>query len=422
EKNMDISDLVGSVDLSKIKIYGTESHPLCWKFDGELDIANRGIIEFIEGLKVPDEFLYCLLWLAQERQIKTSRFPLTYADEVIIMHTNETEYKRFMNDKKNEALQNRTIAIKVPYNLKLSEEVRIYDKLLKQGHLGDIHIAPHALEVASLLAIASRLGKSEKLPLIKKIRLYNGESIEGYTEKEVKEIKEEFKDEGMFGISPRQIINSIAEAIAKTNKKCVSPIDVLRSIRDNFDKHIETQKMDKQYLDSLVFTVREEYDDIIKKEIQKVYIYAFEEQADALFRKYLDHIEAFVNKQKIIDPITEEEKDPDENFMRSIEEQIGVSTSSKSQFREDILIKLSSAAKRGETFRYNSHPRLKEAIEKKLFSDVKDTLRLTVSAILPDQEQKKKLDDLTNRLIQDHGYCKSCATEAIKYVSELLNK
>src|SRR5919109_2714152 len=155
-KSQDISELVGSIDLSTVGDYGSESDPRAYRFDGELNIANRGLMEFIEMLKADERFLYVLLTLAQEKNIKTGRFPLIYADEMVIAHTNETEFKEFMGDKKSEALHDRMIVVKVPYNLKVKEEVKIYQKLLRQANIGDTHIAPHTLQVVSMFAVLSR--------------------------------------------------------------------------------------------------------------------------------------------------------------------------------------------------------------------------------------------------------------------------
>src|SRR6266702_2249713 len=146
-KSQDIAELVGSIDLSTIGDYGSESDPRAYRFDGELNVANRGLMEFIEMLKADEKFLYSLLTLSQEQNIKTGRFAMIYADEVIISHTNETEYINFVNNKRAEALHDRIIVIKVSYNLRVSDEVKIHEKLLKQAHLRNVHVAPGTLRV-----------------------------------------------------------------------------------------------------------------------------------------------------------------------------------------------------------------------------------------------------------------------------------
>lgn len=151
-------------------------------------------------------------------------------------------------------------------------------------------------------------------------------------------------------------------------------------------------------------------------------MYSYEESAKSLFNNYLDNVEAFCNGVKVKDPITEEEMDPDEKLMRSIEEQIGVSENAKKVFREEILIRLSSYARQSKKFDYYSHERLKEAIEKKLFADLKDIVKITTSSKTPNAEQLKKMNDVTAKLVEVHGYCPVCANELLKYVGSLLNR
>lgn len=156
-KSQDISELTGSIDLSTIGEYGVESDPRAYRFDGELNIANRGLMEFVEMLKCDEKFLYSLLTLSQEQNIKTGRFSMIYADEVIVSHTNETEYQSFVGNKRSEALQDRIIVIRVPYSLRVTQEIKIYEKLLGESALKDVHIAPGTLRLASMFAITSRL-------------------------------------------------------------------------------------------------------------------------------------------------------------------------------------------------------------------------------------------------------------------------
>src|SRR5689334_7301652 len=214
-KSQDISELVGGIDLSTIGEVGVESDPRAYRFDGELNISNRGVMEFVEMLKTDEKFLYVLLTLSQEQNIKTGRFSMIYADEVVVSHTNEHEYQSFVGNKKSEALQDRIILVKVPYNLRVSEEIRIYEKLLRQSALQSVHIAPHTLRVASLFAVLSRLEPPKKagMSLMKKLRLYDGQDVEGFNRKDAKELQEETVREGMDGISPRYVINRLSSAL-----------------------------------------------------------------------------------------------------------------------------------------------------------------------------------------------------------------
>lgn len=423
-KSQDISELTGSIDLSTVGEYGSESDPRAYRFDGELNIANRGLMEFIEMLKCDEKFLYSLLTLSQEQNIKTGRFAMIYADEVILSHTNENEYVAFAANKKSEALQDRIIVVRVPYNLRISDEVRIYDKLISQSGLHGVHIAPHTLMAASMFAIISRLEESKKagMSLMKKLKLYDGEEVEGFTQKDVKELQEHATREGMDGISPRYVINCLSNALVRDNATCITPIDALRALKDGLEHHTAINREQRDKLVNLIAEARREYDEVAKREVQKAFVYSFEESAKTLLNNYLDNVEAYCNNQKIKDPITEEELEPDEKLMRSIEEQIGVSENAKRTFREEILIRLSSLARRGAKFDYTSNERLREAIEKKLFADLRDVVKITTSSKTPDVEQLRRINDVVDRLIREQGYCPVCSNELLKYVGTLLNR
>src|SRR5262245_2907598 len=424
-KSQDITELTGSIDLSTIGEIGVESDPRAYRFDGELNIANRGMMEFIEILKVDEKFLYSLLTLSQEQNIKTGRFALIYADEVIMSHTNENEYNAFVGNRKSEALQDRIIMIKVPYNLKVTQEERIYDKLLKQSQaLRNIHLAPNTLKIAAMFAVMTRLEEPKKanVDIVKKMKLYDGEDVEGFKSKDVRELKEETVREGMDGISPRYIINRLSNALVRDNITCINPIDALRAIKDGFDQHTGITPDEKERYLNLIAAARREYDTISKTEVQRAFVYSFEEMARNMCNSYLDNVEAYCNKEKIKDPITEEELEPDERLMRSIEEQIGISENAKNTFRQEILIRISSYSRKGKAFEYNSHERLKEAIEKKIFADLKDVVKITTSTKTPDADQLRRINEVVDRLVKDHGYCPVCANELLSYVGTLLSR
>jgi serine protein kinase len=423
-KSQDISELVGGIDLSTIGEVGVESDPRAYRFDGELNIANRGIMEFVEMLKTDEKFLYVLLTLSQEQNIKTGRFSMIYADEVVVSHTNEHEYQAFVGNKKSEALQDRIILVKVPYNLRASDEVKIYEKLLKQSALQNVHIAPYTLRIASIFAILTRVEPSKKagMSLMKKLKLYDGEDMEDFKQKDVRELQDEAVREGMEGISPRYVINRLSNALVKQNTTCINPIDALRALRDGLDQHTSITREERERYLNFISEARREYDEVAKKEVQRAFVYSYEESARTLLNNYLDNVEAYCNKTRLRDPITDEEMEPDEQLMRSIEEQIGITENAKKSFREEILIRISSLARKGLTFDYTSHERLKEAIEKKLFADLRDVVKITTSTRTPDKEQLRKINDVVNRLMTEHGYCHICANEILRYTGSLLNR
>ena len=423
-KSQDIADLTGSIDFSTIAEYGSESDPRAYRFDGELNKANRGMMEFQEMLKCDEKFLWHLLSLTQEGNFKAGRFALISADMLIVAHTNETEYRHFIANKKNEALHSRMIVMPIPYSLEVKAEEQIYEKLIQESDMDDIHIAPHALKVAATFSILTRLkqSKNNQIDLVKKMKVYNGENVEGFSEVDLEQLKNEFPDEGLSGIDPRYVINRISSAIIRKNVPAINALDVLRSLKEGLDQHPSISESDKDDYLQYIALARQEYDDIAKQEVQKAFVYSYEESAKTLMDNYLDHVEAYCHQHKLSDPITGDKVEPDEKLMRSIEEQIGISENAKKAFREEILIRISVYARKGQTFDYHSHEQLREAIQKKLFADLKDVVKITTTSKTPDESQLKKINQVIARLIDEHGYNSTSANELLQYVGSLLNR
>ncbi|QXE02609.1 PrkA family serine protein kinase [Terribacillus sp. DMT04] len=423
-KSQDIADLTGSIDFSTIAEYGSESDPRAYRFDGELNKANRGLMEFQEMLKCDEKFLWHLLSLTQEGNFKAGRFALISADELIVAHTNESEYRSFISNKKNEALHSRMIVMPVPYNLKVDEEEKIYEKMISESDIKDVHIAPHTLKVAAMFTILTRLKESNQggTSLLKKMHLYNGKLLEGFSEADIQELKNEHSDEGMSGIDPRYVINRISSTIIKKEMRSINALDVLRSLKDGLSSHASISKEDRERYLNFIAVARKEYDEIAKKEVQKAFVYSYEESAKTLMDNYLDNVEAYCNKTKLHDPLTGDEMPSDEKLMRSIEEQIGISENAKKAFREEILIRISAYARKGKKFDYQSHERLREAIQKKLFADLKDVVKITTSTKTPDERQLKKMNDVVATLIDEYGYNSTSANDLLRYVGSLLNR
>ncbi len=429
-KSQDVAELTGSVNISALTQYGVESDPRAYNFDGELNKANRGMMEFIEMLKSDKRFLYELNTVAGEQMIKVGRFALIYTDVAVIAHTNEFEYNSYFSNKENEAMIDRIWVVRVPYNLRLTEEIKIYEKLIGQSQFSEdtkdltkVHIAPNALRMGSMFAIFSRLKPSKKsgLSLATKLKLYDGEKQVGdWDQRHVKELREEYQDEGMQGVSPRFIINRISSALVK-GKACVNAIDVLRSLRDGLHEYTSNDEERKKLL-GFIDETRKEYDDMVKKEVQRAFVYSYEQAAKTLMENYLDNVDAFCNRTKVKDPITGEEVEPDERLMRAIEEQIGVTENAKREFREGIMRSVASLARRGGSFDITSDERLKEAVEKKLFADMKDVVKITTSSKTPDEDQLRKVNEVVDRMVSEQGYCVHCANEVLRYVGTLLNR
>lgn len=418
KRSQDISELVGSMDLSTVGQYGVESDPRAYKFDGELNIANRGLMEFVEMLKVDQKFLYVLLTLAQEKNIKTGRFPLIWADEFVLAHTNFTEYKNFLAKDEMEALHDRMIVIKVPYNLSVDSEVKIYEKLIGQANFNGVHIAPHSLRCAAMFAILSRLRVSDNqgLSIISKMRLYNNEEVDGFSKAEIPKYRREFEDEGMIGISPRYVMNRVAAKLAEGEVSSVTPLDVVRSLRDGLKHNAKIDKKEASRLQAILLCVLEEYEKLARNDVQKAFFVNFEHEIANLLKNYVDHIEAYLDGGKVTNEWGEA-IEPNERLMRSVEEKIQITESGKKSFRQEIYRKMLKSE-----MRYQDHPKLKEALEAQLFSERSDVIRLTISSRNPDEAELRKVNSVIDTLCERYGYNADSANQLLRYVSSLMTK
>jgi len=420
----DIADLVGSVDLSKVAAVGDEGDPRAWSWSGAVYAASRGLLEMIEILKVKREFLYLLLTLTQEKNVKVSRFPLIHLDETIIAHTNLAEFHKFLQEKENEALLDRMVIIKVPYALSFRDEARIYQKLVSGAPaFRDVHLDPHVLKLAAVFAILTRLHKPERegLDLSKKLRIYNDESIEGFAENEGERLRAEAPDEGLAGVSPRFVINAISNAITRSDTRSLTSMELLLALKDAIENDARMDaKQKKLWIDHLVVARKDFYNRWVKEDVHRALFASFEEEAQQLLEKYLDEVEASLDQRQVTDPITGETRPADERFLRSVEEKIKVSDSGKQSFRQEVVRKAMVAFKAGEKFTLDSHARMHEAIEQYLFEERRDVLRLVTSAARPDDEARKKISSVQQRLVGEYGYDEHSAKEALNYVTTLL--
>jgi serine protein kinase len=425
EKNQDSTELTGDINYRKIAQYGSDSDPRAFNFDGELNIANRGICEFIEVLKLDVAFLYDLLGASQEHTIKPKKFAQTAIDEVILGHTNEPEYKRLQSNEMMEAFRDRTIKIDVPYNIRLSDEIRIYKKDFGPERIRNIHIAPHTLEVAAMWAVLTRLEEPKKagLTVLQKLKLYDGKAIPGFTEDSIKELKEEASREGMNGISPRYIQDKLSNTLVShqaIEDKAINPFMVLNELESGLSHHslINDEETKKHYRE-LLAVVKEEYEDIIKGEVQRA-ISADEDAIRRLCANYIESVRAYTQKEKVRNKYTGRDEEPDERLMRSIEEKIDIPESRKDDFRQEIMNYIGALALDGKKFEYNTNARLYRALELKLFEDQRDTIKLKnlVSSVVDDETQAK-IDVVKQRLIKQFGYNETSATDVLNYVASI---
>lgn len=423
EKNQDSTELTGDINYRKIAEYGSDSDPRAFNFDGEFNVANRGIIEFVEVLKLDVAFLYDLLGASQEHKVKPKKFAQTDIDEVILGHTNEPEYRRLQNNEFMEALRDRTVKIDVPYVTRLSDEIEIYKKDYNSEKVRGKHIAPHTIEMAAMWAILTRLEdpKHANLSLMQKLKLYNGKTLPGFTEENIKELREETTNEGMIGISPRYVQDKISNAlVAHADATCVNPFMVLNELESGLKHHslISVEETRTRYRNMLGM-VKEEYENIVKNEVQRA-IAADEDALKRLCGNYIDNVKAYTQREKVKNAFTGQYEEPDERLMRSIEEKIDIPDSRKDDFRREIMNYIGALSIDGKKFDYRTNERLNKALELKLFEDQKDTIKLTslVSNVV-DADTQAKIDVVKGRLIRDYGYDEESATDVLNFVASI---
>lgn len=420
--SQDVSVLIGSVDISKLDKY-SEDDPRALSLTGAFNVGNRGIVELVEVFKNEIEFLHTIITATQEKRIPSpGKSDMLHFDGVILAHCNEAEWVRFQSEHTNEAILDRIVKIAVPYCLELTQEQKIYEKMLGKSDF-KAHIAPHTLKVASMFSIMSRLKPSAKCDLLTKMKIYNGEDVieKGRVKKvDIKDLREEAKNEGMDGISTRFITKALDHALSDSDKNMVTPISVLDSLTKMVKEQIVDEAFKKTCLELLQKTVRDEYLKILETEISKAFVNAYEEQAQSLFDNYLDHAEAYTTHARLKDRVTKEERQPDENFMKSIEEMIGITGSSRDGFRSDVTAYMFAKMRKGEKVTYKSYEPLKEAIESYLINSVKSLARIVTKSKSRDKEQQEKYSEMITTMIRDYGYSADSAEEALMFASNNL--
>ena len=420
--NQDTSVLIGSEDISKLDRY-SEGDPRVLELNGAFNVGNRGMVEFIEVFKNETEYLHTMITATQEKFVPApGRHGTIYVDACIVAHSNEAEWQKFKADHTNEAILDRIVVVKVPYNLRLSEEVKIYKKFLGRSKF-DARIAPHTLEIASMFAVLTRLEPTGKCDLLTKLKIYNGEEVleKGRPKKlTVHELREDTKREGLFGVSTRFIMKALDTALAK-NAGTIHPINVREALIGMVKEADIADDVRRQYLEFLQDTLHKAYLELLEKDITTAFVYSFKDQAETLFQNYLDHAEAYVTKSKVKDQVTKEEIQPDDRFLKSIEEQIAIIGPAADGFRQEVIAYLWAATRRGEKISYEAYEPLKEAVEKKLMNSVREISRIITKARTRDEEQRQKYDAMVENLMAQ-GYTMDSIDTILKYASNHLWK
>jgi serine protein kinase len=420
KKNQDETELTGDVNYSKIAIYG-ESDPRAFDYSGAFCNANRGLFSGEELLKLQREFLYDFLHATQEMTIKPKNNPRIDIDQVIVGRTNMPEYKDKKGDEKMEAFNDRTKRIDFPYVLGYEEEAQIYLKMLNNADVPDINIEPHAMEMAGLFAVLTRIEEpdNDTVEMLQKAKAYNGEIDDG-DDIDVKKLREEAEakaeiGEGMEGVSPRFIGDEIAEAIMDSKHRSrgfLSPLTVFNFFEENLEHHgsIPEENFEKYY--RYLELVREEYKERAIEDVRHALAYDVDE-IQRQGEKYMDHVMAYIDDDRVEDEITGQMQEPDETFLRSVEEKLDIPEDRKDDFRQEVSNWVSRRARTGDTFDPTDNERLRRALERKLWEDKKHNINFSalVSANENDDDERNSWVDA----LVDQGYSRGGAKEVLEF-------
>lgn len=424
EKNQDSTELTGDINFAKIPHFGSDSDPRAFNFDGEFCVGNRGIVEFIEMLKLDTAFLYDLLGASQEQNIKPKKFAQIGVDEMIVGHTNQPDFQKLQNNQFMEALRDRTVKIDVPYLTKWSDEIKVLEQDYGPGKVRQ-HVAPHTLEIAALWAVMTRLqdDKDGKIDLIQKAELYNGNLLPGWTEDSVKEHMMKHPGEGMSGgVSARYVQDKVANCLS-AHHEYINFFMVLNEIREGLGNHSLITNKDQigRYMTCVELAIKK-LDEILKSEVQKALV-GDEDAIVRLCANYIDNLMAYINKSKVRNKITGRDESPDERLMRNIEGRIKIPEQGSDDFRKMIAAFIGDLAHKKLEFRWDSNAMLRKALEAKLFEDTKDHIKLSAlnvsGATVVQPDLQEKIDALKTRLIKQYGYNDQSARDVLDYVGSI---
>ena len=416
--NPDVSLLVGSVNTEQLEGDRTEVAGRAFRLDGELNVANRGMVEFVEIFKADPHLLTTLLGLAQELVIKMDKFGSVYADEVIVGHSNEGDFNKFASDTSSEALKDRIIAAQIPYNLRVNDEVRIYEEMIQGSTLQKVHVAPLTLRIDGMFSVLSRLVPPSRqgMSMTDKLRLYDGEMVTPFSRADVIEMQHQNPNEGMSGISPRYVMNRLGEVASQPGVSCITPLGALDSMWRGLDQNISIGEIDVAKYVAIVSDTVREYGNLAIKEIQRAYDPSFDDTASRLLDDYLEHIAGYLQAGSSgVDRDVERD-------MRELERSIDIAERSKDEFRREIHQLVAKRHEEGSEFIYSTDPRLRVAIESRLFLP---NNKLEGELTEPRFSRQKvswaqRLDSILERLQEHYGYCSVCSRDLLDYVAHLL--
>lgn len=423
EKSHNAAELSGGVNMRRLLQIGTDSHPQAITLDGDVLRANRGMVHFGEVLKFPKEITYPLLDGAQDRNLKVTKQALVDFDTFMIATTNVPDWKRILRDEFQEAMRSRIYPITIPYLDNVEKEAGIYEKTFSRAcrELG-IHEAPHGRYIAALWGLTTRLADPtrQNVTMIQKALLYSGKHLKGFNEQEVIQMKKDVPEEEMEllkGISPRDIQDALAKAmehpdVQKTN--CVSPFLVIDELEGRLKQPIVnvTSEDRKKFLTRLR-EVEKELDKKLLDDVRRA-VSGDERELQTLHDNYIMHVRGFVRKEKVKDPITKRDVEPNEQLMQSVENKLGITETRRTEFRRGLMEQIADLALDSKEFRYDTNEDLKRAYEEVLLEKHKDVTLPTLSTEFANQEQLQKIETVKGRLIEKLGYCPNCAKIAMR--------
>jgi len=419
KKNQDETELTGDVNYSKLAVYG-ESDPRAFDYAGAFCNANRGIFSGEELLKLQREFLYDFLHASQEQTIKPKNNPRIDIDQVIVGRTNMPEYREKKEDDKMEAFNDRTKRIDYPYVLEYEQEAKIYEKMLANADVPDTSIEPHSMTMAALFAVLTRLEdpSAQNVSILEKAKVYNGElEDDDIDEHKLRDEAEKVTDtrEGMKGVSARFIGDEIAEGIVDSlhrDRSYLSPLTIFDYFENNLESHgsIPDEEMDT-YLDYLEI-VREEYQKRAIDDVRHALAYDVEE-IQRQGEKYMDHVMAYIDDQTIEDELTGQEMQPDESFLRSVEEELDIPEDRKDDFRQEISNWVSRRAREGKEFDPQENDRLRGALEQKLWEDKKHNINFSALVSAGDKGDDNRTEWVEK--LKQVGYSEGGAREVLDF-------
>jgi len=409
ENNQDISALVGKVDIRKLEKYAQDD-PDAYSFSGGLCRSNRGLLEFVEMFKAPIKVLHPLLTATQEGNYKgTEGFPAIPFDGIILAHSNESEWQAFKGNKNNEAFLDRIYIVKVPYCLRISDEIQIYDKLLENSSLMSAPCAPGTLEMMAKFAILSRIKEPENSSIYSKMRIYDGENLKD-TDPNAKSFQEyrDFAgvDEGMTGLSTRFAFKILSKVFNFDNTEvAANPVHLLYIIEQQIEREQFAAEVEEKYLSHLKGYLTQQYIDFIGKEIQTAYLQSYSEYGQNIFDRYVTYADYWIQDNDYRDQETGEMFDRSalNDELEKIEKPAGISN--PKDFRNEIVnfVLRSRASNKGKNPDWTSYEKLRSVIEKKMFSNTEDLLPVISFNAKSSPDDQQKHEEFVDRMVEK-GY------------------